>query len=54
MNFALLVSNLPDIYHVHHVHHVHHVQYALKLPAARAPSLIKRMFSHLLNQLQHH
>lgn len=43
MNFALLVSNLPDVYHV---------QYALKLPTARAPSLIKRMFSHLLNRLQ--
>ena len=42
MNFALLVSNLPDVYRVH---------YAWQLPAAHAPSLIKRMFSHLLNRI---
>ena len=27
MNFALLVSNLPDVYHIHHA------QYAPQLPA---------------------
>ena len=44
MNFALLVSNLPDVYHVHHA------QYAPQLPA-HAPSLLKRMFSNLLTRI---
>jgi len=44
MNFALLLSNLPGIYQVQHT---------LQVPTAVAPSIIKRMLSHLLIRLQH-
>lgn len=48
MNFALLVSNLPDI---------HQVRQASQAPVpatvAPAPTALKRMLSHLLTRLHH-
>ena len=47
MNFALLVSNLPDIHQIRHASHASHV------PVAPTPTALKRMLSHLLTRLQH-
>ncbi len=46
MNFALLVSNLPDI------HQVRYTLHATTVTRTPAPSAIKQMTLRLLNKLQ--